>query len=172
MKPYVITGGPSVGKTTVIELLAEKGFGIMPEIARMIIEEEQIKGSDILPWKNLKKFQEQVVLRQLEQEKEISKLNTFLDRSIIDGYAYCVLGNIEPPAKIERSARGRYEKVFLLEPLKSYIQDETRKEDREVAHQIHSEIIKAYEFFGYDLIHVPVLPPTERFEFIVKNISQ
>ncbi len=51
MKKYVLTGGPSVGKITVIEILAKRGYKILPEVARMIIEEERIKGTDILPWK-------------------------------------------------------------------------------------------------------------------------
>ena len=57
MKKYVITGGPGIGKTTVIEILSSRGYEIVPEAARIIIEEEQINDSDALPWKNLKKFQ-------------------------------------------------------------------------------------------------------------------
>lgn len=53
MKKYVITGGPGIGKTTVIELLASRGYVIVLEVARLITEEEKSKGSDILPWLNL-----------------------------------------------------------------------------------------------------------------------
>jgi predicted ATPase len=170
MKYYVITGGPGVGKTTVLELLAEKGYAIVPEAARMIIEEETIRGSDVLPWKNLARFQAAVAEKQLQNEAAADAPINFLDRSIVDGYAYCMIGKIPAPDELLKNAAGRYEKVFLLEPLGSYVKDETRIEDERLAKQIHDEIIKAYIRFGYKPIVVPVLPPEERAAFILKQI--
>src|SRR5947209_13855687 len=97
MKSYVITGGPSVGKTTVIQLLREKGYTVLPEAARMIIEEESTKGSEVLPWKNLARFQAEVARRQFRQEETNQFETRFLDRSLIDGYAYCMLGKVQVP---------------------------------------------------------------------------
>jgi predicted ATPase len=85
MKKYVITGGPGIGKTTIIELLAMKGYKIVPEAARMIIEEEKLVESDAVPWKNLQLFQEKVAARQLELESVVKGDVIFLDRGIIDG---------------------------------------------------------------------------------------
>ena len=41
---YVITGGPGAGKTSVLENLASKGYGYIPETARQIIRERLSKG--------------------------------------------------------------------------------------------------------------------------------
>lgn len=170
MKKYVITGGPGIGKTTVIELLAAKGFAIVPEMARMITEEEKLKDSDILPWKNLAKYQEKVAERQLEVEEKISAEMVFLDRGLIDGVGYCKLGNVPIPKPIFEKGKNRYDKIFLLEHLPVYENDVTRFEKREEALRIHHAVIEAYAEFGYETIHVPVLPPEERIGFILKRI--
>nr|WP_305049673.1 AAA family ATPase [Elizabethkingia bruuniana] len=51
-KLFVITGGPGVGKTTLIKVLEKQGFVVIMEEARRIIQEQlQMKGEG-LPWKN------------------------------------------------------------------------------------------------------------------------
>ena len=44
---YVITGGPSTGKTTVVNLLAEKGYNTAIEHARHYIETMSIGGKTV-----------------------------------------------------------------------------------------------------------------------------
>ena len=41
---HVITGAACSGKTTLIDLLAEKGFHVVPESARLYFETEMAKG--------------------------------------------------------------------------------------------------------------------------------
>jgi predicted ATPase len=170
MKKYVLTGGPSVGKTTVIEILASRGYTVVPEAARQIIQEERQKGSDILPSKNLKRFQECVAERQLLDEEKATGDIVFLDRSLIDGYAYCVLGNVSVPAIVSENGRGRYDTIFFLESLGAYIEDGIRSRTLEDATKIHLKIKEVYSEFGYHPISVPVLPPEERVDFILKKI--
>jgi predicted ATPase len=170
MKKYVITGGPGIGKTTVIEILASCGHKVVPEAARMIIEEEKIKGSEALPWLNLLRFQELVAERQLSLEKEHESEVTFHDRGIIDGHGYSILGRVKTPEIVERFGKNRYEKVFILEPLPFYENDTSRWEDKDEGLKIHLAIIDAYNHFGYKPIFVPVLPPEERVDFILKYL--
>lgn len=170
MKKYVLTGGPGIGKTTLIEIIASIGYEVVPEAARIIIEEEQFKNSDALPWKDLEKFQELVVRKQLEEENKIKGFPAFLDRSIIDGYGYSKLGGATPSSLIADNANGRYDKVFILEPLENYQKDSVRLENEEESRKIHQAIIDAYSFFGYDLIFVPVMSPDDRVKFILDHI--
>ena len=172
MKAYVISGGPGIGKTTTIELLSARGYPIVPESARTIIEEEMLKGSDVLPWKNLAAFQEKVADLQLGKEKDLIKDEVvFMDRGLVDGYGYCTMGNIAAPKTLEENARGRYEKIFLLERLPGYITDTARIENLEFAEKVHQAIHDAYVHFGYEPILVPVLPPEERVDFILNSIK-
>lgn len=170
MKKYVLTGGPGIGKTTIIEILSSMGYEIVPEAARIIIEEEQFKNTDALPWKNLQKFQNLVVQKQLEDENKIKNEIVFLDRGIIDGYGYCMLGNAEVPELIIQNAQNRYEKVFILDQLETYANDSARLETHDEAKKVHEAIIDAYQHFGYELVFVPVLPPEDRVKFILDNL--
>ena len=172
MKPYVITGGPGVGKTTTIELLRQKGYAVVPEAARMIIEEESLKGGEVLPWKSLPRFQQAVAQRQLRHEAAKHPEITFLDRSLVDGYAYCMLGKIPVPELVLNHGRNRYERVFLLERLEVYVTDQDRIEDERLALAIHDEIRKAYAVFGYEPVSVPVLSPEARVQFILDRILE
>ncbi len=171
MKKYVITGGPSVGKTTIIEILAARGCAIVPEAARIIIEEEQLKeSSEALPWKDLGEFQNLVLQRQLKLEAEAKGNTVYCDRGIVDGYAYCTYGNVPIPPQIFTLGENRYTQIFLLETLGIYEKDGVRERTLEQAEVIHQHIEKAYIKFGYDLIRVPVLPPEERTSFIQERV--
>jgi len=173
-KKYVITGGPGMGKTTIIEILAARGYRIVPEAARMIIDEGKLKGSDDLPWKNLAAFQKKVSERQIELENGLlgDSGEVFFDRGIVDGYGYCVSGNVAPLEIISENARNRYDKIFLLEPLSVYKKDDARFEERELGLKIHNLIAEAYLKFGYKLIKVPALSPEERADFIISHTKQ
>ena len=49
---FVITGGPGVGKTTLLQELQKRFFTCIPEVAREIIREQVALKGDALPWKN------------------------------------------------------------------------------------------------------------------------
>ncbi|HEY4514702.1 MAG TPA: ATP-binding protein [Candidatus Paceibacterota bacterium] len=168
MRKYVLTGGPGIGKTTLIDLLAMRGYRIVPEAARMIIKEEKLKGSNILPSGDLEEFQRLVAERQIELEERSDAKEIFCDRGIIDGYAYCKIGNVPIPKQIIDMGKNRYDKVFLLSPLSQYNNDDIRIEHSTVAEDIHRTIASAYLEFGYHIIHVPVLSPEERVNYILK----
>lgn len=171
MKKCVLTGGPSVGKTTVIELLASRGYTIVPEAARMIIEEERVKQSNILPYKNIQAFQQRVAERQFELEAKARGNIIFYDRGIVDGYAYCKINNVPAPQSVIEHAKGRYDIVFFLESLGTYMEDGIRSRKLEDAERIHAQIKEAYLEFGYNPIVVPVLPPEQRMEFILNMVK-
>ena len=44
---YVITGGPSTGKSKTIDYLAYLGYLIRPEVARILIDDELSKGKTL-----------------------------------------------------------------------------------------------------------------------------
>src|SRR5512141_3206134 len=86
---YVITGGPSSGKTTTVHLLRERGYITTMEHARHFLDTQRLKGKTIKEVKrNQREFQLGVLNMQIEQEKEISpNVQVFLDRAIPDALA-------------------------------------------------------------------------------------
>ena len=166
----MITGGPGVGKTTTLLELEKKGHVIIPEAAREIIDQEKEKENGILPWTNLYEFQKLVLQRQLVREQIYTGQKAFCDRGLIDGFAYCRLGGIQPPEEL-RTVSHSYSAIFLLSPLEHYINDAERKEDSNHARKIHEAIARVYQEHGYQLIHIPVLIPQERAEFILSHVQ-
>jgi len=63
-RKYILTGGPGVGKSTLLERISEKGIYTIKEVASYIIEREIKKDSEILPWKNKDLFQKTLLKTQ------------------------------------------------------------------------------------------------------------
>ncbi len=167
----VLVGGPGVGKSTLINMLASLGYRTTPEISRIIIEENQATGGDLLPWKNTQAFQDEIARRQVEME-ESSNFNEnekiFMDRGLIDAYAFCQFGNVNISPIIEDFGYDRYEKILILEPLSSYEQDSGRKFTDQDSLKLHKLVYDAYIRFGYEVMSIPELPPNDRVDFVLK----
>jgi predicted ATPase len=156
-KTIVFTSGPCGGKTTLLEELASRGLTVVPETARLIIEEEQKKDSDCLPWRNLYSFQQKVAKIQRELEHSYDDKTLFLDRGIIDGHGFSVQGKVATPDLVFKVGIGRYSLVLLLDPIPNYKTDESRKETPEMAREIHNHLGAAYRGFGYNTHTIPVI---------------
>ena len=175
VKKYVITGTCSSGKTTLINMLNQSSYYTIGEVASYLIEGELKKQNEerVLPWTNLHEFQKRVALLQKEWEEEIpSFINTaILDRSKIDGLAYCSESNIKTPKELDKICKNTdYEKVFLLEPLQEHKQTKIRREDKNKALELNKHLTNAYKQKGYEPIRVPAIEPQERLEFILKSM--
>jgi predicted ATPase len=171
MAKYVITGGPCVGKTTLCNELRRLGHHIIPEAARAIIDEEQLKENGILPWTDLYKFQNLIADRVEGLEEKVE--NGFCDRGILDGIAYCIEGNLPIPERLQAHAakNDRYSKVYHLDPVPDYVCDTARKESKERGNHLHKLIGEVYAKAGYTVIKVPFLSVEERAQYILKNME-
>lgn len=171
-RKFVLTGGPCAGKTTTLDGLMTRGFQIVPEMARAVIEHQQSTGGHILPWKNFELFQREIMLRQLDRERALAPGKTaFVDRGLPDQLAYFRLYDMPMVADIEDAARrSRYDGVFLLDMLPSYERDSTRTETPEDAARVHRFIEESYAGLGYDVVRVPAMTVEERIEFILSKV--
>jgi len=171
---YIIAGGPFAGKTTIINELAKRGYNTINESAREVITREQSKGSDVLPWRNIEKFQRKVLETQLEKESNLDPNETyFLDSGIPGALVYFELAKIKPLQElIEASEKSyKYKAVFFLDQLPKYKTDKERKEDLEEAKKIHKRMEEVYRGYGYNMIIIPVMPLEKRLEFILSKIE-
>ena len=169
---YVITGGPSSGKTTTVNLLKERGYITTMEHARHYLDTQRLKGKTIEEVKkNQREFQLGVLEMQIEQENQISPdVLVFLDRAIPDTLAYYRFLNLPEDEKLLKTLRTvSYKKVFILDCL-PLMKDYARTEDAAAQEKIHALISEVYEAMDIPVIHVPVLPPEERVDFILKNL--
>lgn len=168
----VITGGPCTGKTTVVDILAKRGYKTTIEFARHYIDMQEIKGRTVEEIrKNKKEFQLNVLKMQIAKESSLDpREQVFLDRALPDAMAYYqFLGLKYDDILIEQCHKYAYHKIFILDRL-PLTNDYARLEDESEQLRIHHLIISVYESLHFPLVHVPVLPPEERVDFILKNI--
>lgn len=157
---YVLTGGPSAGKTMLIKALEERGFHIEHESARIVIDEGIESGKTIEEIRRDEgAFQRAVYEHKLQREKRLDpKELIFFDRGMQDTHAYNTFCGA-PISEDMRSAMSdaKYKKVFLLEPFK-YEEDYARVESEEDRDTLSNLLREAYKKSS---IPVEVIPPFE-----------
>lgn len=169
---YVITGGPSSGKSTVIRLLKDLGYTTTREVARHYIDLQQINGRSIDEIRaNQRQFQHKVLNLQIDLERRLDPQEMiFLDRGLTDELAYYKYFNLPPDEKlVEYLKTATYKKIFIMDllPLDN---DYARTEDVEAQKALHELIIESYKARPEPIVMVPVLPPEERVAFILANL--
>lgn len=169
---YVVTGGPGSGKTTTVNLLRNRGYKTTIEHARHFIDTERITGRTVEEIrKNQIAFQTGVLNMQIEQEAYLLPDEiVFLDRALPDSLAYYRFLDLPVDERLTKVLKGvAYKKIFILDFL-PLVNDYARLEDGEAQRKIHSLITTVYESLPFPVVHVPVLPPEERVDFILKNL--
>jgi predicted ATPase len=163
MRKFIITGGPNSGKSAIIHLLSEKGYTVLGETARLIIE---TKG--LFPWDDQKVFCQEIQREQLSRERQLSGNIVFLDRSLVDPIAYAEVAGIQVDKTIYKYIdEAAYElDVFFFEMLPYYLTDEHRKETPDQALKVHERLRTVYTRLGFNLVDVPLLSEDE---YISKN---
>lgn len=176
---YVITGGPGVGKTTLLDELKNRSFSVVPEIARELIQEQQAINGDFLPWKNKKNYMELLYQRSVESFEKVIHGYTgtepvFFDRGFLDALCYAALEGIPVTNEMKTLAETtRYNnQVFILPPwMDIYQTDAQRKQDWNEAVFTYNKIIQTYRSYQYNLVEVPKTTVTERADFVLESIS-
>lgn len=169
---YVITGGPSSGKTTTVQLLRERGHTTTIEHARHYIDLARISGQSVEEIRARQlEFQHGVLTMQLDEEASLNPDEiVFLDRALPDALAYYRFLHLEPDAMVLSAVEhARYKKVFVLDLL-PLARDYARTEDEHDQRVIHDLLLEVYRELGFPVIQVPVLPPTDRVDFILERI--
>lgn len=172
---YVITGGPSTGKTTLLAELDKLGYRVVPEGARMVIDEgiakgltiEQIRADEGVFQHDVLKFKE-----KMEAALEDDKL-TFLDRAMHDSLAY--LRYYEMPIEdwmYELIEKSKYKKVFLLEPLPQFVHDYARTEGADFTKAMDKLLFDAYAEYGMEPVRLPPVSVSDRLQIVLEHVGK
>jgi len=151
-KWWVVTAGPSSGKTSVLEYLASRGYQTKPEAARVLIDREMNNGRRIEAIRaNERNFQLTVHEMKERMEREMSPEDVILLDRGIEGDSFAYNGDNETAIP-----NRRYAGIFLLDEL-PFQGDYARTENEARAREIHLRIGIGYRVLGYRPIRVPVL---------------
>ncbi len=171
----MLTGGPSTGKTTLLNALAGLGYATVPEAAREVIDEALANGISAATLRaDEKQFQEEVMRRKIDVERILDKnVITFFDRGMQDTIAYLEANDLAvEPWVSEQMNYSTYRKVFLLMPVGEFQKDYARTEDAAFTERIHGLLEDAYSKQGIEVVVVPPLEIEERVDFILQHVKQ
>jgi predicted ATPase len=156
----VIDGPPSSGKTTIINRLKRRGFMVVKEAARAIINEGRARGKSIEEIRVSEvAFNRKILARQIANERRRSPHKKWiLDSGIPKSIVYFTIYGVDIQQVIDASFTRRYRIVFMLRPLPWKADYGRTEKNPAVVRKLRSFSFRrqAYERVGYRPITVPV----------------
>ena len=179
MPLVVLTGAPGAGKTTVLHALEVRGYTIVDDTPRSIIQERRKRGLSPRPHSEAER---EAVVRDVlhvdieNYERHVADPNhVFFERGVLDALAG--LDSIVPFSDGEFEAwlsKYRYfRKVFVLPPWQEiYVTDAERDHTFEHALMVDRVTRQWYRRCGYELVEVPIGPVEARCEFVLDEVTR
>lgn len=188
LKKVVLTGGPGVGKTSIIKHLRELKYEVRDEVFTQLFAQAQKENRFDEHFLHSRELIHDLVSFQRELESQPSQSDLlFLDRSLIDIWGFAKGMGITPfeedQIELENS---HYDLIFVIDPLpeKYYDQNLIRRQNYPESLEHHLAGVQRYvqylEFKGRDpktcLIRVPFreldlkASVMERSQFILSKI--
>lgn len=171
---FVITGGPSTGKSKLVNEFAKLGYITVPEAARSLIDKAALKNITAEEYRlDEKKFQYEVAELKANIESSLDRNDIILfDRGMQDTDAYLNYYGFEIDERIKSLLdESKYSKVFILEPLERFKADYARIENPEFSNQIYPFLVESYRKYGMEPISVPDIGLNNRLQFIMDRIE-
>jgi len=182
-KKIVITGGPSTGKTSVINALEKKGHYCLHEVIRNFTSSaheksnfKDFKSNPIVSVDDPMAFNQKVLDARLTQYNEALKSNeecVFFDRGVHDvlAYMHCFKQNYGQDF-ITAAENSKYDAVFVMPPwLEIFTSDSERFETYEEGLKVHESLLNTYAQFGYNIVFVPKESVENRVAFLVSYLK-
>ncbi|MBB5867382.1 putative ATPase [Allocatelliglobosispora scoriae] len=170
---YVITGGPSAGKESVIEAIVKAGMSCSAEeAAREIYRQHRARLGRHLQRDDRRDYSREVLRAFIDEFKAHTQGVRFYNRGIPDGYGWDRFFGLEPYAELEEANQlYRYDAILVLDPLDTFEDehDVVWAQDREIR-RVHELIVQGYYDAGYSPIFIPADAPEERLDFICANL--
>ena len=173
-KRIVLAGGPSTGKTSVLNELKKLGFVCYDEAARDILSDYSSKGSSFKL--DPIKISREILSKRDNDYNDASRISCkndiiFYDRGVHEITAYLRFINQSNDYWEELLKNYKYDLVFIFPSWKEiYTKDDNRIEEYEEAMKISPFIYQIYDESSILSIEVPNISVKERVEFILNNI--
>ena len=168
----VLTGAPCSGKTSVIRVLADRGYATVPEAARAYIDGCLEQGLTLAQIKSdAAAFERRILMDKVRTESALGPEDTIiLDRAVPDSIAYYQFEGLDPAEPLKYSQAVRYKHILLFERL-VFEKDAVRSENHADAKILEQLLESAYRRLGYTVIRIPAVSIEMRADLVSGYIS-
>src|SRR6266487_3928722 len=174
MSRIVVTGSPGAGKTTLLLALQARGYTIVGDSARAIIQDRRRRG--LGPRPNAYEFAHEALRMDIENFGHHARTtgHVFFERGVLD--ALCGIDRVTPLNESELSMwLSNYQycsKVFVLPPWNAiYVNDAERDHTFEHAESVNRIAQEWYRRCGYQVLEVPMVSVDERCTFVLQALA-
>jgi predicted ATPase len=171
----VISGCSGGGKSTLLAELAARGYAVVGEPGRRIVQEELLANGSALPWVDGAAFARRAMAVALADRVSARQLSgwVFFDRGLIDAAAALQHLTREPALDGIGSLHRYHRRVFLAPPWPEiYATDSERRHDLDAAIAEYDRLSITYPSLGYEIIALPKVGVSERADFILDTLMK
>jgi predicted ATPase len=170
----VISGCSGGGKSTLLAELARRGYGIVEEPGRRIVQEELARNGSALPWIDAAAFARRAIDMALADREAAQALRgwVFFDRGLID--AASALEHVTGEAVVDRlGQQHRYHRrAFFTPPWPEiYATDPERRHHLDAALAEYDRLSHVYPALGYEVITLPKVGVHERADLVLRALA-
>lgn len=170
-----LTGGPGVGKSSVIEVLQKQGVQVIPETFTTLFNQAAAENKLDAFFADPVKLRYNLMNHQIKMEDARDKSKpAIVDETALGILFFGNLWNVAMPQDLYDTAENRrYDMIFMFDPLPKqfYKQTEVRRETPEESRKTHDFLKKKYKETGLITADVPFGTPEWRAEFIMNSIK-
>ena len=174
MLRVILSGGPGVGKTTLLNELAARGYTVVEESAREFLRERRASGQ--APRPEPAEFALELLRRdRAKYEQSCSGARfVFFDRCLVESIAMAQEAHAITPTESSALLRSLkfHSRVFILPPWEQiYTLDAERDQDFEHCRRVHEALTAWYLACGYQMHEVLRAPVRSRADQVLQVLA-
>ncbi len=166
----MISGCSGGGKSTLLAELSSRGYAVVDEPGRRIVNEELAAGGTALPWVDLAAFLRRAIDTALADRASAAAHEgwVFFDRGLVDAESALEALTGEPISRSLCMTNRYHHRAFMAPPWPEiYVTDADRRHGLDAAKAEYDRLMRAFPALGYDVISLPRSTVSARADFVL-----
>ncbi|MCB4323967.1 AAA family ATPase [Alcaligenes sp. 13f] len=176
MSTFVLISGCSGGgKSTLLSELQNRGYTVIQEPGRRIVQEQVANGGSALPWQDMEAFLKEAIKVAQTDYSNAPKDDpwVFFDRGLIDAAAALEELTGTPLLDELNKTHPYHSQVFLTPPWPEiYKADPERRHDMDAALHEYERLERVYPLLEYQVHLLPKTSVENRADFVLETLNQ